>query len=301
MMRRALVLVAAVAALSGTADAAAPVRGGAFCWDFDHLGTDGPDVVEATAAPEHVASFDGDDLLVLFGGDDCATTGLGNDVVHLGPGDDEAHGGRAADHLFGGPGNDVLLPGLGPDHADGGDGDDLIRDERGDATPDVLIGGPGHDVLRALNAGADTVDCGPGYDVAIVDAADVTTADCERVEVAKRPRLAARTLRTGVRPAFAVAWTRADLAAPARIAVRRVGGPPVRRGCDAGPWRVRGVAPVRLAYAGRRGACAGEYAFTLDHIGGTDGPRVACERLAGAPRGGCAPAERLGSIVLRVR
>ncbi|HEX2085248.1 MAG TPA: hypothetical protein VHF89_06160, partial [Solirubrobacteraceae bacterium] len=235
-MRRAIALMVAVAALTGTADAAAPVRGAAFCWDFDLAATDGPDRIEGTAGPEHVAGYGGDDEVLLFGGDDCAATGAGDDRVHLGPGDDEAEGGGGDDEVFGGPGDDVLLPGLGADRVDGGEGDDLLRDERGDESPDVLVAGPGHDVVRAVDFGADTIECGPGYDVAIVDPADVVR-ECDRVEVARRPRLVATPLRTGVRPAFAIAWTRADLGPAARVVVRPLARPAGRPGCAVGRWR----------------------------------------------------------------
>jgi hypothetical protein len=111
-----------------------------------------------------------------------------------------------------------------------------------------------------------------------------------------------RTLRSGVRPAYAIRWTRADLALPAHIAMRRVGGPATQRGCDAGPWRVAGSVRLRLVYAGRLGACPGEYAFTIDHVAGFAGsPPVACERLAGSSRGGCAASERLGTLAVPVR
>ncbi|HEX8087089.1 MAG TPA: hypothetical protein VF529_22615 [Solirubrobacteraceae bacterium] len=297
-MRRALALVVAVTAFGGTADAAAPVRGGAFCWDFDQVGTDAAERFETTAASEHVAAYAGADELLLFGGDDCAAAGAGDDRVHLGPGDDEAAGGAGADELYGGPGNDVLLPGLGADRADGGDGDDLIRDERGDADRDVLIAGEGDDVVRALNGAADGVECGPGYDVAIVDAAD-TTSECERVEVAHHPRIAARSLRTGVRPSFTVTWTRADLVLPARLVVELVDAPSPRRECGVMAWRARGG---KVVWRGLRRACPGEYAFALTYVDARPGgPRVACDRLAGAPRGGCTPSESLGVLTVPVR
>jgi hypothetical protein len=141
------------------------------------------------------------------------------------------------------------------------------------------------------------VECGAGYDVAIVDAAD-TVSECERVEVASRPRLHARPLRTGVRPALAVRWTLGDLPRPGRVEAWRVASPADRRGCDVGPWRLRGA---RLAWRGRRGACPGEYAFAITYVDARrGGPRVACEQLRAAPRGGCAPSERLGVLTLRV-
>jgi hypothetical protein len=300
-MRSALVLLVALAALCGTATASAPVRGGAFCWDFDLVGTDAADRLQGTAAPDHAAGYDGDDTLLLFGGDDCAATGFGNDVVHLGPGDDEADGGTAADHLYGGPGDDTLMAGLGPDHLEGGDGDDLLRDERGDAASDVLAGGPGHDVIRSVDFGADAVDCGPGYDVAVVDARD-TAADCERVAVARHRWLTSRSLRTGVRPAFAVAWAASDVALPARIGVRLVAHPAPRAGCAVRAWRASGGRPLRLAWRGATAACPGEYAFALTAFSARPGgERVACQRLAGSPRTGCAPGERLGVVAVAVR
>ncbi len=304
-MRFALALLVAVAALAGTATASAPVRGAAFCWDFDLVGTDAADRLEGTAAPDHAAAYDGDDTLLLFGGDDCAVTGFGNDVVHLGPGDDEADAGAGADHLYGGPGNDVLLAGLGPDRVEGGDGDDLLRDERGDASPDRLAGGPGHDVIRALNFGADAVDCGPGYDVAIVDAAD-TVSECDRVEVGRRPRLAARALRTSDRPAFEVTWMAADLPLPARLRALPFGRPPQRGSCRVGSWRLvdlapRGRARLRLVWVGRRAPCAGRYVFRLTWLAaGAGGQRVACPRLALAPATACVPREVLGDVAVVV-
>jgi Ca2+-binding RTX toxin-like protein len=297
-MRRAILVVTAAASMAGTADAAAPVRGAASCWDVDLAGTDASERLEGTAAAEHLAAYAGDDETLLFGGDDCAAGGLGNDAVHLGPGDDEAAGGAGADHLYGGPGDDALLPGLGADRADGGDGDDLLRDERGDGGRDVLAGGDGHDVLRAANAGADRVECGPGHDLAFVDAAD-DALGCEQVVVARRPALAARTLRTGVRPAFALRWESGGLPPGGRVEVRLVGRPVRGPRCDVGAWRAAGR---RLSWRGRRAACPGDYAFAVTHVAGrAAGPPVPCERLAGAPASGCAPAERLGVIALAVR
>jgi hypothetical protein len=296
-MRRVLALIVAVTAFAGTADAAAPVRGGAFCWDFELIGTDAGERLEGTAGSEHAAAYAGDDEVLTFGGDDCVAGGLGNDRLHLGPGDDEASGGIGADHLFGGPGDDVLVPGLGPDHVDGGEGDDLLRDERGDVQPDVLIGGEGHDVIRAVDFAADRVECGPGYDVAIVDAADVVS-ECERVEVARRPRLAARAVRTGLRPAFALAWARSDLTSPSRLDVRLVGHPGRAAHCDVGSWR---VAAGRIAWRGRRTACRGAYTFTVTWVDARrGGPRIACQRLRGAPANGCTRSERLGVLTVAV-
>ena len=297
MMRRVLALTVAVTAFAGTADAAAPVRGGAFCWDFDLVGTDAGDRLEGTAGNEHAAGYAGDDEVLAFGGADCVAGGLGNDRIHLGPGDDEASGGIGADHLYGGPGDDVLVPGLGPDHVDGGEGHDLLRDERGDVQPDVLIGGEGHDVIRAVDFSADRIECGPGYDVAIVDAFD-TVSGCDRVEVASRPRLTARALRTGIRPVFAVDWSRSDLTLPARLDVRLVGHPARTSRCDIGSWR---VTAGRVAWRGRRSACAGDYAFVVTWVDGRrGGPPTACERLAGAPARGCTPSERLGMLTVAV-
>ncbi len=296
-MRAALVLLAALAAFPATAGTAAPVRGDAFCWDFDLVGTDLADRLEGTAAPEHVASYDGHDELLLFGGEDCAATGWGNDVIHLGPGNDEADAGTAADHVYGGPGDDVILAGLGPDDVDGGEGDDLVRDERGDAAPDRLAGGPGDDVVRAANAGADAVDCGPGHDTAIVDARDSATA-CEHVVVARRARLTARPVRTGVRPSFAIAWKRGDLPAGGRLRAMPLARPAPRRGCAVGAWR---IAASRLEWRGRAAACPGEYAFAITYEASRPGgPRVACQRLRGSSPHGCAPRERLGVLALVV-
>ncbi|HEX8120766.1 MAG TPA: calcium-binding protein [Solirubrobacteraceae bacterium] len=295
-MRRALVILTAVAAMTGTADAAAPVRGGALCWDFDRVGTDSADHIEGTSGPEHVAAYAGDDEVLAFGGDDCVAAGAGDDVLHLGPGNDEAAAGAGADAVFGGPGNDVLLPGLGADRVEGGEGDDLIRSEPGDGGADRLDAGPGDDVVRAVNGGADTVLCGPGYDVVIVDRADAVT-ECERVVVARRPAVEARTLRTGLRPAFSLRWRRGEVAA-ADVTVTVTQRPSPRPGCAVGAWELRGRT---LRWRGRLGACPGEYAFALTATAGRDAPPAACERLLGAPPAGCAPAEQLGAVVVPVR
>ena len=295
-MRRAVALITAVAAITGTAQAAAPVRGEVFCWDFDLSGTDGADRLEGTSAADHAAGYGQADRVVLFGDADCATTGAGDDDVHLGPGDDAARGGSGADTIAGGPGNDILLAGLGADVVDGGEGDDHLRDERGDAEPDILRGGPGHDVLRAANAGADTVECGPGWDVAIVDAAD-TLSECDDVRVARRPNVAARTVRTGVRPAFEVSWKTGDLPRPLAITTTLVAHPAAQPGCAAGAWQARGTSPVRLRWRGLLGACPGEYVFRVSHVARG---RVACEQLAGAPRAGCRRTEVLGDLALTV-
>ncbi|HEX2057419.1 MAG TPA: hypothetical protein VHI71_03540, partial [Actinomycetota bacterium] len=69
-------------------------------------------------------------------------------------------------------------------------------------------------------------------------------------------------------------------------------------GCDLGAWRVRGA---RLSWRGRRAACPGPYAFVVTHVDRRrGGPRVACERLHGAPAAGCTPSERLGVLTVAV-
>ena len=302
-MRRLTALLVVLAGLTGGAAHAtapgqggAPVRGGAYCWDFDRVGTDGPDRVEGTADAEHVMAYAGADELLLFGGDDCAATGQGDDLVHLGPGNDEAETRGGADRIFGGPGDDVLLPGVGADTADGGDGDDLIRDDRGDTDRDVLIGGPGHDVLRAANAGADVLECGPGWDVAIADPED-TLRDCDDVHLRRHPALSARAVRTGVRPVFLVRWSASEPAAEAHAIAVLVDHPATRPGCSVGSWHAGPGhgSRLRLAWRGLQSACPGVYAFRLTHVDTSRGrPAVACDRLAGAAPGGCSPTEALG-------
>ena len=116
--------------------------------------------------------------------------------------------------------------------------------------------------------------------------------------MARRPRLTYRTLLRGIRPAFALRWARGDLTDPARQAVRVAARPPRGPSCDLTAWRVRGT---RLEWRGLRPACVGEYALVITHLdAGSGGPRTACERLTGAPRGGCTPSERLGVLTVAV-
>ena len=295
-MRRFVAAIAVLAFCAVPAQAAAPARGEVFCWDFDLAGTDAIDDLEGTAGHEHAAGYGGPDRLILFGGDDCATGGAGADVIHLGPGNDTGEGGGGDDVLTGGPGDEILLAGLGADRLDGGEGDDLLRDERGDADPDVLVGGEGHDVIRSANGGPDVVDCGPGWDVVIVDASD-TLSGCDDVRVARFPEVAAHTLRTGVRPAFRLRWKATDLPLPAGVETTLIAHPGARPGCGVGSWRSRGTRAIRLSWHGARGACPGRYVFRLTHHAVE---RVACELLAGAPSAGCRRAEVLGEVAVGV-
>ncbi len=96
------------------------------------FGTNGNDVLVATAISKFVSG------------------GRGNDTITGGAGDDNLDGGAGNDTLIGGAGNDRLSGGEGNDRLDGGAGSDTLA---GGGGADVLTGGTGKDTFVVEGAG----------------------------------------------------------------------------------------------------------------------------------------------------
>ncbi len=114
------------------------------------VGTNGHDVLVATARGGTILALDGNDSVI--GGD-------GADVIHGGGGNDFLSGEGGRDIIFGGDGNDDIL---------GGDGADMLY---GDAGHDRIFGGDGNDLIDA-GWGNDTVYGGAGDDVFVAAVGD---------------------------------------------------------------------------------------------------------------------------------
>lgn len=99
------------------------------------LGTSDPDLIIASAQPDDVYGFEGDDILCLFAADDEGHGGADNDIVLGFSGDDFEEGG---------PGDDRLLGDDGADDLNGNNGDD---GHNGGAGVDTCNGGLGADVF----------------------------------------------------------------------------------------------------------------------------------------------------------
>lgn len=124
-------------------------------------------------------SLDGDDYLVLGGGNDRFSAGKGNDTMLGEAGDDVLYGrsgndlisgGGGRDKLIGNDGDDRLLGGLRDDTLIGGYGNDRLLGNKGgdtlygDSGDDRLVGGAGNDFLRGA-AGLDKLFGGNGSDI----------------------------------------------------------------------------------------------------------------------------------------
>ena len=124
------------------------------------IGTDGDDVILASAGPDSIDTGAGDDIICALDGGDVIDAGAGNDVVYAGAGNDIIYAGNGRDLVFGGKDDDIVNAGAGNDRAFGGPGIDIIRGNEGadrlsgGPGDDTLIGGPGTDRL----AGGDDVD-----------------------------------------------------------------------------------------------------------------------------------------------
>lgn len=126
------------------------------------IGTDGDDVVLASAGPDTIDTGAGDDIICALGGGDIIDAGAGNDVIYAGSGNDTIYAGNGRDLVFGGKDDDIVNAGAGNDRAFGGPGIDIVRGNEGadrisgGAGDDTLIGGPGTDRLAG---GADVDTC----------------------------------------------------------------------------------------------------------------------------------------------
>lgn len=120
-------------------------------------GTNGADLLIASAGDDRVTGRDGDDTIVGLDGRDTLDGGAGNDRLI---------GGAAADVITGGSGNDELFGGDGDDTLFGGDGDDVIFGGSGN---DSILGGAGNDTVSD-GEGVDSVNLGTGNDLLLVTA-----------------------------------------------------------------------------------------------------------------------------------
>lgn len=165
------------------------------CWTCQ--GNAAADLFPEDAALTAGYDLQGNDRIMLYGGDDVFFTGAGRDTVRGdaghdtlsggadhdlllggggdddligGDGDDRVEGGQGLDSLAGGAGTDRLSGGLGRDRVEGGSGDDVLA---GGAQADVFVFGPGSgvDVVTDYAVGVDHLQIdGPGR-WEIVDAA----------------------------------------------------------------------------------------------------------------------------------
>jgi len=113
------------------------------------VGTNGPDIVIATAVPS----------ATIYGleGNDVIQCGAGDCIVYSGPGDNIIMTSSAnTPKLFGGSGNNVFI---------GSGGDSLMVGGNGD---DQFYGGGGHDVMIG-GGGTNYFDCGPNGNGVILD------------------------------------------------------------------------------------------------------------------------------------
>jgi Ca2+-binding RTX toxin-like protein len=144
------------------------------------IGGSGADLLTGNSVRNRFAGNDGNDVLVLLGGDDYAEGGNGNDYLYMGEGndsavgdegvdvfvlaagDDTAHGGGGQDYIYGGAGEDALYGNDGVDVLIGEDGDDYFL---GGADGDYVYGGSGDDFANG-EEGNDIFVMGIGNDFA---------------------------------------------------------------------------------------------------------------------------------------
>lgn len=87
----------------------------------------------------------------------------GNDKVYGYAGDDYIDAGSGNNNLYGGKGNDIVITQNGNDKIDGGTGDDILTSGDGN---DTVIGGGGSDIIiGGSGAGNDKYDGGSGRDL----------------------------------------------------------------------------------------------------------------------------------------
>jgi autotransporter-associated beta strand protein len=139
------------------------------------IGTDGPDVVDATvtvsgqplptAFADQIFGVGGNDTLSGLEGDDSIRGAGGSDTAYGGDGSDTLRGGGGRDSLYGGAGDDATAGGRGKDSLYGDDGNDTLRGGKGNdwleggAGDDMLNGGPGRNMLTGGD-GADSFKFG---------------------------------------------------------------------------------------------------------------------------------------------
>ncbi|HEV3341571.1 MAG TPA: choice-of-anchor Q domain-containing protein [Pirellulales bacterium] len=105
--------------------------------------------------PAVVAEGDGNDNIVLGGGNNAVTAGNGNDNVALGNGNNTIVAGNGNDNVLAGNGNNNIKVGSGNDNVIVGDGNN------------VVVAGGGHDLIWAGN-GDNLIVGGLGHDYIVV-------------------------------------------------------------------------------------------------------------------------------------
>ena len=134
------------------------------------VGTDGDDLIQASASSSITFGFEGNDSVLGQDGYDVIFGDQGDDVLFGEGGDDHLDGNEDDDLLSGGDGDDLLVGGFGADTLFGGDGDDTIYDgpaifdqDEGDAL-DGISAGAGDDIVT-IEDGVNLIVLGEGADV----------------------------------------------------------------------------------------------------------------------------------------
>jgi hemolysin type calcium-binding protein/glycosyl hydrolase family 16 len=124
-MRVVIALISAIAAVAGTASAAASPT--CLGHKATIVGTNAADHLVGTAARDVIVAGRGHDRISARQGNDLVCGGPGLDELFLGRGADKGASGRGNDRIEGGDGQDVLNGGEGTDFVDGGAGTDTCR------------------------------------------------------------------------------------------------------------------------------------------------------------------------------
>ena len=277
-------MLAALAALAGTASAASPQVSQACGRLPARDGTDAGEHIRGTAAAERIFAFGGSDRVDAGGGGDCVYGGTGANKLYGGPGADTLEGlyglgpgGRAYpdrlygeagnDTLDGWDGNDVIYGGPGDDRIEGWSGDDVVYGGPGNDAigggpgHNRIYGGPGNDRISSANGVAESVDCGPGRDLVRADPSD-RLIGCERVKRVIVPLLPTVTPRVGgPQTTYSVHFKPPFYGSDTVQLAPRCGA----RAADF-PWRQSSpftpgllALPVELPRPARSGWCAGSY------------------------------------------
>jgi hypothetical protein len=236
-----------------------------------------------------VLAGDGDDEIVVLGG---------NVVADLGPGDDEFAAGTRSTAVDGGPGHDevILLAeygASGPQHAEGGEGDDELSvvGRHGAVT---LSGGPGNDRLTTEGQGTPGIAfaCGPGDDTYTVGPRDRPGDGCAPFLAGITAGTVSRAFQEGALTAAAygwvsLRWTKGRYDRPREVLARGVFT------AEAGPLRVslertafgrrHKAARVHVTVRLRSGAERGTIVYR-SKLGDPPGAPVASARAGGGAR-----------------
>ena len=120
----------------------------------------GNDAVAAGGGNNSVTVGNGNDVILLGNGNDTVTAGNGSDAILLGNGNDTVTAGNGIDGIMLGGGNDAVALGGGNDAVAAGSGNDTVTAGNGN---DVVLLGGGNDTIQ-LGGGNNTVTAGNGND-----------------------------------------------------------------------------------------------------------------------------------------